>query len=123
LNATTYQWYFPGGNPASSSQQNHPSICYATPGVYDVMLVASSNFASDTLVQAVYITILTPPAVSISQNGNLLSCNPATNTYQWLLNGNQIPGATSETLLINQTGMYIVEVTDSNGCAAATRSS
>lgn len=119
LNATSYQWSFPGGNPASSSQQNPPSICYATPGVYDVMLIASSNFASDTLVQAAYITILTPPGVSISQNGNLLSCNPAANTYQWLLNGNQIPGATSQTFLINQTGMYIVEVTDSNGCAAA----
>ncbi|HYV90593.1 MAG TPA: PKD domain-containing protein [Chitinophagales bacterium] len=118
LNATSYQWFFTGGNPASSLQQNPPSICYANPGVYDVMLIASSNFASDTLVQAAYITIFTPLVVSISQNGNFLTCNPAAASYQWSLNGNQIPGATSQTLFINQTGIFTIEVIDMNGCNA-----
>ncbi|HYV95355.1 MAG TPA: T9SS type A sorting domain-containing protein [Chitinophagales bacterium] len=116
LNATSYQWFFSGGNPASSTLQNPSNICYANPGVYDVMLIASSNFASDTLVQASYITIFTPLAVSISQNGNFLTCNPASTSYQWSLNGYQIPGATSQTLFINQTGTFTIVVVDSNGC-------
>jgi len=119
LNATTYQWFFTGGNPASSTQQNPSNICYANPGVYDVMLIASSNFASDTLVQAAYITIFTLIAVSISQNGNFLTCNPAAASYQWSLNGYQIPGATSQTLFINQTGTFTIEVIDSTGCISS----
>ena len=119
LNATTYQWFFTGGNPASSTQQNPSNICYANPGVYDVTLIALSNVGSDTLFQPAYITIFTPLAVSISQNGNFLTCNPAAGSYQWSQNGNQIPGATSQTLSITQTGMYIVDVTDANGCSAA----
>ncbi|HYV93744.1 MAG TPA: PKD domain-containing protein [Chitinophagales bacterium] len=117
LNAASYQWFFTGGNPASSTQQNPANICYAIPGLYDVVLIASSNFASDTMLQSAYITIFVPLPVFISQNGNLLTCTPAANTYQWLLNGNQIPGATSQTLFITQTGIYIVEVIDLNGCA------
>ncbi|HYV94299.1 MAG TPA: T9SS type A sorting domain-containing protein [Chitinophagales bacterium] len=119
LNATTYQWFFTGGNPASSTQQNPSNICYANTGMYDVTLIASSNFASDTLLQAAYITIFTPLAVSISQNGNLLTCNPAAASYQWSLNGNQIPGATSQTLFINQTGTFTIEVIDVNGCISS----
>jgi len=119
LNATSYQWFFIGGNPASSSQQNPSNICYSNPGVYDVTLIASSNIASDTLVQAAYITIFTPLAVSISQNGNLLTCNPAATSYQWSLNGTQIPGAISQTLFINQTGTFTIEVIDTNGCISS----
>ncbi|HYV92138.1 MAG TPA: PKD domain-containing protein, partial [Chitinophagales bacterium] len=117
LNATGYEWNFPGGNPSLSVQQNPSNICYANPGVYDVTLIASSNFGSDTLLLPAYITIYTPPLVSISQNGNTLTCNPSANSYQWYLGGNQIPGATSQSLTITQTGSYWVTVTDSNNCA------
>ncbi|HYV95566.1 MAG TPA: PKD domain-containing protein [Chitinophagales bacterium] len=119
LNAITYQWFFIGGNPSTSTQQDPSNICYANPGVFDVMLIASSNFASDTLLQSGYITIFTPIVVSISQNGNSLTCNPAASSYQWWLNGNQVPGATSQTLIVTQPGTYTVEVIDSNGCSSS----
>src|SRR5207253_2140458 len=66
-----------------------------------------------------YITIFTPIAVSISQNGNFLTCNPSANSYQWLFNGNPIPDSIFQTLFIDQTGLYSVNVTDSNSCSSS----
>jgi uncharacterized repeat protein (TIGR01451 family) len=54
---------------------------------------------------------------TFTSNGNTLSANTA-NTYQWFLNGNEIPNATSQTFEITQTGNYSVMITDGNGCSA-----
>ncbi len=37
--------------------------------------------------------------------------------YQWYLNGNLLPGATSYTLNVNTDGVYTVEVTTTQGCS------
>jgi gliding motility-associated-like protein len=39
----TYTWHFPGGAPNTSTLTN-PSICYNLPGVYNVLLWASSPY-------------------------------------------------------------------------------
>ena len=43
---TSWQWSFPGGTPASSTEKN-PSVTYNSPGVYDVTLSATGT--SETL--------------------------------------------------------------------------
>lgn len=63
-NATAWQWYFPGGNPATSTSQN-PTVTYDSVGVYDVTLIASDSAGSDTLTLAGYITV-TPPGIGDS---------------------------------------------------------
>jgi hypothetical protein len=40
-------------------------------------------------------------------------------TYQWYVNGNLIPGATSQLHTPTQNGIYVVRITDSNGCVYA----
>ena len=37
-------------------------------------------------------------------------------SYQWYVNGNLIPGATSQLYTPIQNGIYVVKTTDSNGC-------
>jgi len=39
-------------------------------------------------------------------------------TYQWFLNGNPIPGATSQSYTATQNGTYTVEVYDAAGCGS-----
>ena len=52
-----YQWFFPGGIPATSILPN-PSVTYNTPGVYDVtLIVTNSSGCSDTLIQSNFAAI------------------------------------------------------------------
>lgn len=62
-----------------------------------------------------YINNAAPAIPAISLTGNTLSATSAT-TYQWYLNGVLIAGATSQTYNATQTGIYVVRITDSNGC-------
>lgn len=54
--ATQWEWIFPGGTPATSTDQN-PSVSYDTQGHYDVTLIASNSNGSDTLTRQNYIYV------------------------------------------------------------------
>lgn len=43
----SWTWHFPGGTPATSSLRN-PKVVYSKPGVYDVSLIVSDVYGSDT---------------------------------------------------------------------------
>ncbi|MDC3260227.1 FG-GAP-like repeat-containing protein, partial [bacterium] len=51
-NPTSWTWYFSGGSPSFSTQQNPSVITYNTPGIYDVTLVVINALGIDTLVKA-----------------------------------------------------------------------
>lgn len=53
---TNWTWYFEGGTPATSTSQN-PSVTYSEDGVFDVKLVISNSFTSDSTTMNSYITI------------------------------------------------------------------
>lgn len=57
-----------------------------------------------------------PPAIpTVSEINDTLFSSPAT-TYQWYLNGQLIAGATNDFYVPSQSGIYIVRITDVNGC-------
>jgi len=115
-NPTAWQWIFPGGTPSSSTDQNPVSICYQSPGVFDVTLITTNANGTDTLTMPNYITVNpTPPFPTITQVGYTLTSSPAY-SYQWQFNSANIPGATNQSYTILQTGYYTVVVGDSNGC-------
>lgn len=58
---TSWNWYFEGGTPSTSTVQNPMNIVYSTPGIYDVRLVVRSGTYSDTLVKTDYIVVTTEP--------------------------------------------------------------
>ncbi len=53
--------------------------------------------------------------ISIAANGNIITTYNS-GTYQWYLNDNVIPGATSDVYVALQSGDYILVVTDTSGC-------
>jgi PKD repeat protein len=63
-NPQSFNWSFEGGVPLVSSSQS-PSVTYATPGSYDVQLIATNGILSDTLVLFDYITVNPLPEVQI----------------------------------------------------------
>lgn len=63
------------------------------------------------------VTVNDLPIPNVIHLGNTLSTQPAFSSYQWMLNGNDIAGATSQTYIATQNGTYSVRVTDANGCS------
>jgi PKD repeat protein len=56
-----WNWSFIGGTPSSSNQHNPTNITYNTEGVYNVALLASNTFGSNTLTRTGYITVTNTP--------------------------------------------------------------
>jgi len=116
-NATSYIWIFQGANPGTSTDINPTTICYTSPGNYDVQLISTNANGSDTLLLANYITVYPNPAPQgISQSGDTLFANAGAVSYQWYHNGVAIPGATEYFFLAPESGDYNVVATDGNGC-------
>jgi PKD repeat protein len=117
VNANTYIWNFPGANPAASTDFSPASICYNSPGQYDVQLIATNANGSDTLLLHNYITVYPYPAPQgILQNGDSLIANQGAVSYQWYHDGLLISGATEYFYVAPTGGNYNVVATDANGC-------
>lgn len=115
--ATSFQWYFPGASPDTSSAISPDTICYSAPGNYDVTLIASNAAGSDTLMLSNYITVYPYPSPQgIHQSGDTLLANPGAVNYQWYYSGAIIPGATDYFYVATNDGDYNVVATDLNGC-------
>lgn len=61
---TSWNWEFPGGSPASSSQQ-HPVVIYTIPGTYPVTLTVANQAGSNTKTIQSFITV-NPPQLNFS---------------------------------------------------------
>ncbi len=62
-----------------------------------------------------YTNNAAPSIPSITENVGTLSSDPAT-TYQWYFNGQLIPGETNQNITPTLDGIYLVRITDNNGC-------
>lgn len=67
-------------------------------------------FGIDTLI----INEITPTQPTITEDGWLISSSAS--EYQWILNGDSIPSAITDSLYPTQSGYYQVAVIDANGC-------
>ena len=54
--ATSWEWTFPGGTPATSTDQN-PVVTYATAGVYNVILKSSNSYGDNTKTKTNFIHV------------------------------------------------------------------
>jgi uncharacterized repeat protein (TIGR01451 family) len=130
----SYQWWFNATN-AVGSNTNVLNLSNAQPnqaGSYSVVISNSAGAVTSTVAT---LTLLLGPTINsqptnltVVAGANASFFASATGTapmgYQWLFNGNQIPGSTSATLsLINvqttQAGTYAVVVTNSAGSATS----
>ena len=51
----TYEWYFEGGVPETSTEENPMGIKYSTDGLFDVELIVTNDFGSQSLLMEDYI--------------------------------------------------------------------
>jgi len=81
-------------------------------GTYWVLNEGSCHSSVDTFIIKVFDLI--PPIISVDS----FTLRTATSyaTYQWLLNGAIIPGATDSTYTVTENGKYQVIVSNEHGC-------
>ncbi|MBK6522400.1 MAG: T9SS type A sorting domain-containing protein [Sphingobacteriaceae bacterium] len=90
-------------------------IAVTTSSVYSYTV----SLGACTVASTSSLTVWPVPASPVvSTNGNSLTTASAT-TYQWLLNGTPIPGATNQDYLPSSDGWYSVDVTNSFGCSSS----
>lgn len=96
--ATDYHWSFPGGTPATSTDQN-PTVTYNTAGTYDVTLIASNQWGNNTITHSDYITV----------NSIDASFNYGSTNFICSSGGNQTPNVTEAggTFVVNSSGLTL----------------
>jgi gliding motility-associated-like protein len=119
--ANTYQWLLNGVAIAGETNQQ---LTVNTPGDYTLQVGSANGCAATSLPTTVTLLTATIPTVT-STNGQFSFCQGQSlileamaglTNYQWSINGTIIPGATADTLLVNQTGSYSVSTVNANGC-------
>ncbi len=120
--APTNFWDF---GDASTSYVSPTSHAYALPNLYLVThIVTDINGCKDTVINP--IMIMPAPVCTVTSSGPLTFCFkdsvilgsscPGLINFQWYNNGVVIPGATSPTDTVKQTGNYHFIAFDVNGC-------
>ncbi len=116
------QWLL-DGQPLLSAQSD--TIIANQTGTYQLQL--TNAFGCSSLSNSLSVVVNPVPAAPVNLTGNVAICdgestllrvNAGNGTLQWLRNGNIIPGANSDSLLVNLAGSYRVRLTNSSGCTA-----
>lgn len=118
----TYQWFFTGGDPASSTE-GAPIVSYNTPGVYDVTLIASNSAGTSTLVISEAVRVGGPPDAGFSLSADNLSITLANlsagaDSYLWDFGDGNTSTAASPTHAYSSSGEYEVSLTAANECGS-----
>ncbi|MFA5534998.1 MAG: LamG-like jellyroll fold domain-containing protein, partial [Mariniphaga sp.] len=71
----SWKWYFEGGNPETSTEQN-PVVHYEENGTFDVSLVVENAFGSDSLLKEKYITVGTTGTETLKSNDSSVEIYP-----------------------------------------------
>ena len=109
--AETWEWTFEGGTPATSTEQNPMDILYETSGIYDVTLVVTNMFGTDTLTMEDYIDVL--PVGIGEQESNVMQIYP--NPSKGLFNLNNTSGGTMQLTITSLLGQRVLETEISSG--------
>ncbi len=123
-NTVELQWFFPGGIPSSSTEQN-PVVMYTSTGTYSVTLIATNAQGSDTLTQANYIHVFADAQASFTPfvNGATVSFQNTSsnaNAYFWDFGDGNTSTEGEPTHTYAQDGTYTVTLTALNSCGSST---
>ncbi|GEM_PF-4235052 len=125
---TSWTWTFPGSVQGGASVQNPDTVCYMVPGNYDVKLVASNSFGSDSLTIPNMIIVKPASIASFSASGdsvcagdsvsfvNTSTAGAISNT--WTVNGSM--AASTQDFVLNPvssgSSTVVLTVESNSGC-------
>ena len=129
---TTWNWSFPGGTPSMSIAKDPAAVTYSTPGNYDVSLITSNAYGSDTILRPGYIEVIPPTAefkashTSVEEGCHttfrgLSICEPE--SWNWSFPGGTPASSTlpNPTVRYNNPGVYDVTLTVTSAYGTVTQ--
>ena len=121
-NPTSWSWSFPGGSPASSTQQN-PTVTYNTAGVYDVTLTVTNSQGSNTLTEQDFITVLDDPFADFDYTIDELfvdfdNMSQDAVSYHWAFGDGSTSTLENPIHEYEEDGIYTVTLTVTNACGS-----
>ena len=123
---STILWRFPGGTPASSTD-NNPNITYNTPGAFDVTLIVSNENGIDSVLLTDYIQVGELPLADFDFTIDELQLtlnNTSTNAdeIEWYIPALDQSSNQNQTAFSFPTaGTYLVQLTATNSCGSVTK--
>lgn len=123
-NATTFNWQFPGGTPATSTEVN-PVVTYATPGLYSVILTASNSQGSSTVTQTNFVTAVGNPVAGFTYDTTgtevvFTSTSTSTTSYNWNFGDGNTSTESDPSHNYATDGVYTVVLIAGNTCGTDT---
>jgi gliding motility-associated-like protein len=124
---STYTWTSTPADP-SINITNNGAIANVTPTVNTTYSAKGTEAVNGcSAIANSSVTVFPLPTGTLKSGGVQMVCENAQKTlevtgtqngttYQWLLNGQVIPGATGPTILANQEGFYSIKLTSNFGC-------
>lgn len=107
------------GQGVSSNSFNPSSV---GTGQYTIKYRYTNGFGcSDSVTDIMNVNAL-PQVPSITQNNNTLACSVSGMSYKWFKENIEIPGSTSQSIVITASGNYSVEITNASNCKSTSNS-
>jgi hypothetical protein len=113
--ATSYVWTLPSGWSGTSITNMIDVVTDLTSGT---ITVVAENNCGVSAPQTLSVTVHDPTPPTITVIGTTLTSSYSSNN-QWYYQGTAIPGATDQSYIVTQNGIYHVVYTDAYGCQVA----
>ncbi|MFN4079601.1 MAG: PKD domain-containing protein [Saprospiraceae bacterium] len=125
-NATSFQWSFPGGDPATSNAEN-PTVTYNAAGVYSVTLIAGNPAGADTLELVNYVQVGGLPIANFSSSvsgatAQFTNLSVNADSYSWDFGDGNSSSEQNPVHTYDADGVYLATLTVVNACGEATYS-
>ncbi|WP_299223504.1 PKD domain-containing protein [uncultured Aquimarina sp.] len=104
-----------------STSSNSQSFYYY---LYDWQITTLGRCETDTRTEVVITVADSPeiPIITSTEGTDEISVPDIYAAYQWYRDGVIIEGATNSNLFVDQTGLYLIEVSNNEGCTATSES-
>jgi hypothetical protein len=122
INGATYQWLNNGSAVSSGDNRIYQAT---SSGLYSVRVTLNGCSATSSTLT---VTVNQLPQAEVTPNGPttfclggnvLLQASPGSGyTYQWKRNNQELTGVVNNQILVSETGLYAVMVSDLNGCSS-----
>lgn len=117
-----YEWTFPGGDPATSTDPN-PTVNYVAAGVYDVILTITNAAGSSSVTETGYVVVNEGPTAGFTATAtpgsltvDLEDLSSNTTMVTWDFGDGNSTTTTPSSYTYEAEGIYVITQTVENEC-------